>query len=218
MKLLLIEDDPLIGHGVSQAMSDSNHNIEWLKQGAGAVNLLKSGDYDALLLDLGLPDLEGADILRQIRQRGLGIPVIIITARDSIEDRIYGLDLGADDYLVKPFSIAELQARLRAISRRNQGTGAPVLETSCMELDVNSATVMIDGETHQLSAREFSLLEALIMRAGQTFSREQLESKVYGLDEDIASNAIEFIIHGLRKKLGKDSIKNIRGLGWMVQP
>ncbi len=218
MKLLLIEDDPLIGHGVSQAMSESKHIIEWLKQGSGAVELLNSGDYDALLLDLGLPDLDGSDILRQIRQGGIGIPVIIITARDSIDDRINGLDLGADDYLVKPFSIAELQARLRAISRRKRGTGAPVLETSRMKLDVNNATVTLEGKSSRLSAREFALLEVLIMNAGRTYNRDQLESKVYGLDEEIASNAIEFIIHSLRKKLGKDSIKNIRGLGWMVQP
>ncbi|WP_415896557.1 response regulator [Neptuniibacter sp. QD72_48] len=218
MKLLLIEDDPLIGHGVSQAMTESNQNIEWIQQAAGALDLLKSGDYDALLLDLGLPDLDGFEILRQIRQAGLGIPVIIITARDGVDDRINGLDLGADDYLIKPFSIAELQARLRAISRRNQGAGTPVLETSSMKLDVKNATVIVERETYQLSAREFALLETLMMRAGQTFNREQLESKVYGLDDDIASNAIEFIIHGLRKKLGKGSIKNIRGLGWMVQP
>lgn len=218
MKLLLIEDDPLIGHGVSQAMSESNQNIEWIQQGAGAVELLKSGDYDALLLDLGLPDLDGFEILKQLREAGLGLPVIIITARDGVDDRINGLDLGADDYLIKPFSIAELQARLRAISRRNQGAGAPVLETSQLKLDMNNATVMVDEKVHQLSAREFALLESLMMRSGQTFNREQLESKVYGLDEDIASNAIEFIIHGLRKKIGKDSIKNIRGLGWMVQP
>ncbi|WP_415890711.1 response regulator [Neptuniibacter sp. SY11_33] len=218
MKLLLIEDDPLIGHGVSQAMSESNQNIEWIQQGAGALDLLKSGDYDALLLDLGLPDIGGFEILRQIRQAGLGIPVIVITARDGVDDRINGLDLGADDYLIKPFSIAELQARLRAISRRNQGAGTPELETSSMKLDVKNATVIVESKTHQLSAREFALLETLMMRAGQTFNREQLESKVYGLNDDIASNAIEFIIHGLRKKLGKDSIKNIRGLGWMVQP
>lgn len=218
MKLLLIEDDPLIGHGVTRAMLDANQNIEWIQQGTGALDLLKSGDYDALLLDLGLPDLDGFEILRQIRQAGLGIPVIIITARDGVDDRITGLDLGADDYLIKPFSIAELQARLRAISRRNQGAATPVLETSSMKLDVKSATVIVESKTYQLSAREFALLETLMMRAGQTFNREQLESKVYGLDDDIASNAIEFIIHGLRKKLGKDNIKNIRGLGWMVLP
>lgn len=217
MKILLIEDDPLIGHGVSQAMSEANHNIEWLKQGSGAVELIRTGDYDALLLDLGLPDLDGSEILQQLRQGALSIPVIIITARDSVDDRITGLDLGADDYLVKPFSIAELQARLRAVSRRKQGSGAPVLETSRLKLDLNNASVTFEGESHQLSAREFALLEALMLRAGQTFSREQLESKVYGTEEDIASNAIEFIIYGLRKKLSKDSIKNIRGLGWMVQ-
>lgn len=218
MKILLIEDDPLIGHGVSQAMSEAKHNIEWLKQGAGALALLNSGDYDALLLDLGLPDLDGSEILRQLRQGDLGIPVIIITARDSVDDRISGLDLGADDYLVKPFSIAELQARLRAVSRRKQGSGAPVLETSNLKLDVNNAMVTIEGKSQQLSAREFALLETLMRHPGQTFNREQLESKVYGLDEDIASNAIEFLIHSLRKKLSKDAIKNIRGLGWMVQP
>ena len=218
MKILLIEDDPLIGHGISRAMSDANHNVEWLQAGSGAVTLLQSGDYDALLLDLGLPDLDGTDILQQLREGALGLPVIIITARDSVDDRIKGLDLGADDYLVKPFSIAELQARLRAVSRRNQGSGAPVLETSRLKLDVNNASVQFEDSAYQLSAREFALLEALMLNAGKTLNREQLESKVYGTDEDIASNAIEFLIHGLRKKLSKDSIQNIRGLGWMVQP
>ena len=218
MKLLLIEDDPLIGHGVSRAMSDANHNVEWLKQGAGALELIRKGDFDALLLDLGLPDQDGAEILQQLRKRELNIPVIIITARDSVDDRIKGLDLGADDYLVKPFSTAELQARLRAVSPRKQGSGAPVLETSRLVLDVNNATVTFQGHSQQLSAREFSLLEALMRSAGKTFSREQLESKVYGNEDDIGSNAIEFLIHGLRKKLSKDSIKNIRGLGWMVEP
>lgn len=218
MKILLIEDDPLIGHGVSRALSEANHNVEWLKQGAGALEMIRGGDFDALLLDLGLPDLDGSEILRQLRQAALNIPVIILTARDSIDDRINGLDLGADDYLVKPFSIAELQARLRAVSRRKQGTGAPVIETSRMVLDVNDATVTFAGSSQQLSAREFALLEALMRNAGKTFSREQLESKVYGNDDEVASNAIEFLIHGLRKKLSKDSIKNIRGLGWMVEP
>jgi len=218
MKILLIEDDPLIGHGVTRALSEASHNIDWLKKGAGAVESIKAGDYDALLLDLGLPDQDGSEILQQLRQGALNIPVIIITARDSIDDRIAGLDLGADDYLVKPFSIGELQARLRAVSRRRQGSGAPILETSCMRLDVNNATVTLEGESYQLTAREFALLEALMLHAGQAFSREQLESKVYGIEEEIASNAIEVIIHGLRKKLSKNSIKNIRGLGWMVQP
>lgn len=218
MKILLIEDDPLIGHGVTRALSEASHNIDWLKKGAGAVESIKAEDYDALLLDLGLPDQDGSEILQQLRQGALNIPVIIITARDSIDDRIAGLDLGADDYLVKPFSIGELQARLRAVSRRRQGSGAPILETSCMRLDVNNATVTLEGESYQLTAREFALLEALMLHAGQAFSREQLESKVYGIEEEIASNAIEVIIHGLRKKLSKNSIKNIRGLGWMVQP
>ena len=218
MKILLIEDDPLIGHGVTRAMSEANHNVEWLKRGEGAIEFIRDGDFDALLLDLGLPDQDGSEILQQLRQGTVNIPVIIITARDSVDDRISGLDLGADDYLVKPFSIAELQARLRAVSRRKQGSGAPFLETSRLVLDVNTAAVTFEGRTQQLSAREFALLEALMRSAGKTFSREQLESKVYGNDDDIASNAIEFIIHGLRKKLSKNTIKNIRGLGWMVEP
>lgn len=217
MKLLLIEDDPLIGHGLQQAMRDAKHNLEWLKKGAGALELLHAEDFDALLLDLGLPDSEGTEILYQLRQAGMAIPVIIITARDGVEDRVAGLDLGADDYLVKPFSIAELQARLRAVSRRRQGSGSAVLETSLLKLDVKQACVTYAGRTQPLSARELALLEALMMRAGQAFSREQLESKIYPMQEEIASNAIEFLIHSLRKKLDKQVIKNIRGLGWMVQ-
>ena len=218
MKLLLIEDDPLIGHGISQAMQEERHYLDWIKDGAAALAALDADSYDAILLDLGLPKVDGTEILQQLRQRGDGTPVIVITARDAVADRIKGLDLGADDYLVKPFSLGELQARLRAVSRRNTGTGSPLLQTASLKLDPNSALVEVDGRQEQLSSREFMLLEILIRRPGQIFSREQLESRVYSLDDDIASNAIEVLIHALRKKLGKGAIKNIRGLGWMVHP
>lgn len=216
MKILLVEDDPLIGHGIRTALTDANHNLEWIKDGAQALAAIQSADYDAILLDLGLPNVDGTEVLRQLRQAGHSESVIIITARDGLDDRIKGLDLGADDYLVKPFAISELQARLRAVARRKTDTASPALQTSALKLDPNTGMVEVHGEAVQLSAREFALLEALMRRAGQVFNREQLESKVYSIDDDIASNAIEVLIHALRKKLGKEAIKNIRGLGWMV--
>ncbi|NVK32724.1 MAG: response regulator [Gammaproteobacteria bacterium] len=216
MKILLVEDDPLIGHGIRTALTDANHNLEWIKDGAQAIAAIQSADYDAILLDLGLPNVDGTEVLRQLRQARHSESVIIITARDGLDDRIKGLDLGADDYLVKPFAISELQARLRAVARRKTDTASPALQTSALKLDPNTGMVEVHGEAVQLSAREFALLEALMRRAGQVFNREQLESKVYSIDDDIASNAIEVLIHALRKKLGKEAIKNIRGLGWMV--
>ncbi len=216
MRILLVEDDPLIGHGVSQSLLEANHTYQWVKDGKAVMAALDGDTFDAVLLDLGLPGMDGTSVLRQLRERGKNIPVIIITARDGVQDRIQGLDLGADDYLVKPFSLGELQARLRAVARRHVGTGSPQLATALLQLD--PATALARGEFGDvsLSAREMALLQALMYRPGQVFSREQLESHVYSQGEEIASNALEVIIHGLRKKLGKQSIRNIRGLGWMV--
>lgn len=217
MRILLVEDDPLIGHGVTHALAEANHTYHWVKDGNAALEAFKNEHFDAVLLDLGLPGMDGTAVLRQLRERGNSLPVIIITARDGIEDRIQGLDLGADDYLIKPFSLGELQARLRAAARRHVGTGSPVLQTARLQL--NPATAIAHGEhgEESLSARELALLQSLMYRPGQVFSREQLESHVYGWNEEVASNAIEVIIHGLRKKLGKQAIKNIRGLGWVVE-
>ncbi|MGQ7843385.1 response regulator transcription factor [Granulosicoccus sp. 3-233] len=217
MRILLVEDDPLIGHGVSQSLLEASHACEWVKDGKAAMAALNDEGFDAVLLDLGLPGMDGTAVLQQLRARGKDVPVIIITARDGVQDRIQGLDLGADDYLVKPFSLGELQARLRAVARRHAGSGSPQLATARVQL--NPATAMARGESGEvaLSARELALLQALMYRPGQVLSREQLEAHVYNQGEEVASNALEVVIHGLRRKLGKQAIRNIRGLGWMVE-
>ena len=217
MHILLVEDDPLIGHGVTQALAEAHYTSLWVKDGKAALKAIADHTFDAVLLDLGLPKMDGTRVLSTLRENGNTLPVIIITARDSVAERIQGLDLGADDYLVKPFSLGELQARLRAVARRHVGSGSPILETSHLTLD--PLTAVAQGELGEvvLSARELALLQTLLYRPNQVFSREQLETHVYGPNEEQASNAIEVIIHGLRKKLGKNAVKNIRGLGWLVE-
>jgi two-component system OmpR family response regulator len=216
MRILLVEDDDLVGSAVKQALNDAASAVDWVRNGEMALSSLSMEDYSLVLLDLGLPKKDGLEVLRLLRRNKKTMPVIIITARDSIEDRIKGLDEGADDYLVKPFSIDELHARIRAVVRRNHGVASPIISNSLLELDPATCEVIRDGVTHSLSAREYALLHALILRPGTIFSRDTLEEDIYGWNEEVASNAIEFIIHSLRKKLGKDAIKNIRGMGWMV--
>ena len=216
MRVLLVEDDKLIGQAVKQALNDSSYAVDWVEDGVTASSSISLEDYSLVLLDLGLPQKDGLEVLRDIRKSKKSMPVIIITARDSIEDRIKGLDLGADDYLVKPFSIDELDARIRAVVRRNHGVANPVLSSSLLTLDPSSREAGRDNKRYTLSAKEYALLHTLMLRPGTIFSRNQLEESIYGWNEEVASNAIEFIIHALRKKLGKDAIKNIRGMGWMV--
>lgn len=223
MRILLVEDDELIGNAVKQALTDAGSAVNWVQDGITALSSIKTEEYALVLLDLGLPKKDGLEVLQEIRQKShqqlqqeSNLPVIIITARDSIEDRIKGLDLGADDYLVKPFSIDELHARIRAVVRRNNGVANPILSNSILQLNPATCEVVRDDQTHELSAREYALLHSLMLRPGTIFSRDSLEENIYGWNEEVASNAIEFIIHALRKKLGKDAIKNIRGMGWMV--
>jgi len=197
-------------------MQDAAYAVDWVRDGQRAISAATVQEYSLLLLDLGLPKRDGFTVLNTLRQQKLSCPVIMITARDAVEDRIHGLDLGADDYLVKPFSIAELAARIRAVLRRHYGNTQSVLDNAVLSLDTIGCQVTRDGETYPLSAREYALLRTLMLQPGRVFSRTELEEQLYGWNEEIASNAIEFIIHGLRKKLGKDAIKNIRGLGWMV--
>lgn len=216
MRVLLAEDDHLIGSAIQQALHDTAYAVDWVKDGNAALSAIQRQDYSVLLLDLGLPDKDGIQVLQSLRKAKNTIPVIIITARDAVEDRIKGLDCGADDYLVKPFLIAELQARIRAVIRRNQGVGDPILSNDILELNPATHEVTIDNETYLLSAREYALLHALMLRPGNILSRDDLEERIYGWNEEVASNAIEFIIHGLRKKMSREAIKNVRGLGWMV--
>ncbi|MFH1605499.1 MAG: response regulator [Pseudomonadota bacterium] len=216
MRLLLVEDDSMIGASVRQGMLQDGFAVDWVQDGRAAELALGNDVYDLLLLDLGLPGKEGIEVLKALRRRGDKIPVLILTARDAIADRVQGLDAGADDYLVKPFDLDELAARIRALLRRQAGRAEPVIQVG--ELTLNPATheVTLRGEPIALSAREFALLEAFLDRPGAVLSRERLEEKLYGWGEEIESNAVEVYIHGLRKKLGHDFIKNVRGVGYMV--
>ncbi len=216
MRILLAEDDPLIGAAIQQALRDAAYALDWVRDGEAALAAIAAQAYDLMLLDLGLPRKDGLAVLQQLRQGQQLLPVIIITARDGLDERIQGLDLGADDYLAKPFAINELLARIRAVSRRHQGMANPVLGNGVLELDPATRIATKGDESVTLSAREFALLQALLMRPGVILSRAELEDRIYGWNEEVESNAVEFIIHSLRKKLGSDVIKNVRGVGWMV--
>lgn len=216
MRLLLAEDDELIGTGLSQRLKDNAYAIDWVKDGLSALAAIDTHQYSLLLLDLGLPKRDGFTVLKQLRSKNHSLPIIIITARDDIDERIKGLDLGADDYLTKPFDIGELLARIRAVNRRQQDATPTVMSNGILELDPASHRIKRDGIEHELTAREFSLIQALLRRPGAILSRDNLESQLYGWNEEVESNVIEFIIHSLRKKLGSDAIKNVRGVGWMV--
>ncbi len=216
MKIILVEDDKLIGEAIQQALKDEAYALDWVTDGDAVFYAIQVQEYGLMLLDLGLPGKDGFELLRLLRLEKKTIPVIIITARDSVDERIHGLDLGADDYLVKPFAISELLARMRAVIRRHQGIARSVLSNGILTLDPATREVTRDGDSFMLSAREYSLLHALLLQPGTILSRNQLEERIYGWNEEVESNAIEFLIYSLRKKLKKDAIKNVRGLGWMV--
>jgi len=216
MRILLVEDDQLIGTAIQQALRDAAYALDWVTDGENALSATSTECYDLMLLDLGLPRQDGFDVLRRLRQTRNSVPVVIITARDTVQERIRGLDFGADDYLVKPFEINELLARIRAVTRRNQGIANPMLSNGIIELNPATHEVARGRMTFTLSTREYMLLHALMLRPGTILSRTNLENCIYGWSEEVASNAVEFLIHGLRKKLGADVIKNVRGAGWMV--
>jgi two-component system OmpR family response regulator len=216
MRILLIEDDQMIGEAVTIALKDAAYAVDWVKDGLTASSVLELGEHQAVLLDLGLPKRDGLEVLRRLRQSGNIVPVIVITAREGVDDRIKGLDLGADDYLIKPFDIKELLARLRAIVRRRGGQAAALLSNGIVSLDQASHEARCGDTTVILSAREFSLLHALLLRPGTILTKAELEERIYGWNEEVESNAVDFLIHGVRKKLGADIIKNVRGAGWMV--
>ncbi len=217
MRILLVEDDLMIGEAVSVALKDAAYAVDWVKDGATADRVLESAKYQAVLLDLGLPKRDGLEVLRRLRQAGNTVPVIVITARDSVDDRIKGLDFGADDYLVKPFNLNEMLARLRAIIRRQGGQATPLLTNGKVTLDLATRQARCGDVMEVLSAREFALLQALLLRPGTILSRTELEERLYGWNEEVESNAVDFLIHGVRKKLGAHIIKNVRGAGWMVE-
>lgn len=217
MRVLLIEDDYMIGAAVQQALRENGYGVDWVTNGARALDALATHSYELLLLDLGLPGRDGMSVLAEVRKAGNAIPVLILTAHDSIEDRVAGLDGGADDYLVKPFVLSELLARMRAVTRRQAAGPGPTFSNGILTLDPSSHEVLKRGERIALTGREFALLHALMLRPGAILSRSELESRIYGWNEEVESNAVEFLIHSLRKKLGSDAIKNVRGVGWMVQ-
>ena len=216
MRVLLVEDDCMIGEAVQQALKDASYAVDWVRDGASASVTLDSQDYGMVLLDLGLPKKDGMEVLRSIRTRNNPVPVLVITARDAVDDRIRGLDSGADDYLLKPFELRELLARMRAVIRRKGGSSGPTLSNGVLTLDPATHEATLGGVTCRLSGREFSLLQALLIRPGAILSRSELEDRIYGWGQEVESNAVEFLIHSLRKKLGSDAIKNVRGVGWMV--
>ena len=216
MRLLLVEDDPMIGDSVRQGLSQDGFVVDWVRDGRAAELSMLNGVYDLLLLDLGLPRKEGLDVLRGLRSKGNAVPVMILTARDAVADRVKGLDAGADDYLVKPFDLDELSARIRALSRRRSGRVEPLIQVGALSMNPATHEVMLKGQPITLSAREFALLAALLDRPGAVLSREQLEEKMYGWDREVGSNTVEVHIHSLRRKLGPDFIKNVRGVGYMV--
>ncbi|MDR3395310.1 MAG: response regulator transcription factor [Parasulfuritortus sp.] len=216
MRVLLVEDDRMIGEAVAQALKDSSYAVDWVRDGQTALNTLATQVYDLMLLDLGLPKRDGLEVLRGVRGKNNPVPVLVITARDTLDDRIRGLDNGADDYILKPFEMTELLARMRAVTRRKGGVAGPVLSNGVITLDPATREVNLNGETIALSGREFSLLMALMVRPGAILSRSDLEDRIYGWNEEVESNAVEFLIHALRKKLGAKAIQNVRGMGWMV--
>jgi two-component system OmpR family response regulator/two-component system response regulator QseB len=218
MRVLLVEDDEMIGQSLVRALGGNGWSVDWVKDGLLAQSALDDGAYACVLLDLGLPKRDGVEVLRQARSKGDRTPVLVLTARDGLDDRITGLDIGADDYLVKPYEFRELLARMRAVIRRRDGAAHSLIGGGELQLDLTTREVVVRGERSQLSQREFSLLHALLERPGAILSRDQLENRIYGWGEEVSSNAVDVLIHGMRRKLGADTIRNVRGLGWRIAP
>jgi two-component system response regulator QseB len=216
MRLLLVEDDSMIGAAAQQGLRHEGHGVDWVRDGREAELAAANGVYDLVLLDLGLPRKGGLALLREWRARGNDTPVLIITARDAVSDRVAGLDAGADDYLVKPFDLDELSARVRAVLRRRSGRADSVVKVGPLELDVTARRAKWNGAEVALSAREYALVEALADRPGAYMSRAQLEERLYGWGEEVSSNAVEVHIHALRRKLAPGFIRNTRGLGYTL--
>ena len=218
MRILLVEDDSTIAQAVVGSLKDDGYAVDWVNNGNTAETTLAGQNYDIILLDLGLPGQDGIQVLQHARASRNATPILILTARDDIQSRLAGLDGGADDYIIKPFIMAELKARIRAILRRHAGQASPLLRNGSIQLNPQTYQTTLEGqpESIPLSQKEFAVLQALMSRAGIILSRSELEDKIYGWGEEVESNAIDFLIHSLRKKIGKEHIKNIRGVGWMM--
>lgn len=216
MRLLLVEDDAMIGASIRTGLHQEGYTVDWVRDGAAAELAVQTTAYQAILLDIGLPRKNGLELLALWRKQKNAVPVLMITARDAVSDRIRGLDAGADDYLVKPFDLDELAARLRALLRRNAGRAAPLIEHGPLTLDPATHEVRLNGSPIGLSGREFALLHVLLENPGVPLSRAQLEDRLYGWEEEIGSNTVEVYIHSLRRKLGGEWVRNVRGVGYMV--
>ena len=217
MRVLVVEDDALLGDAIQAGLKQSGYAVDWMKDGVSAEQALATEPYAAVVLDLGLPRLSGLEVLRRLRSRNVPTPVLILTAMDTVDDRIKGLDAGADDYLVKPFDMGELAARLRALIRRASGRTEPWLQVAGVRLDPAAHCVLYRDKQVELSAREFALLHALMLNAGKVLSRAQLEEQLYAWGDEIESNAVEVHIHHLRRKLFPELIETIRGVGYLMQ-
>ena len=216
MRILVVEDDPLLGDGIQAGLAQAGFAVDWVRDGVAADAALRSGTPEAVVLDLGLPRLAGLPLLRRLRAAGNKTPVLILTARDAVEDRIRGLDSGADDYVVKPFDLQELAARLRALIRRAAGEASPLLRIGELELDPAARQARFGGRPIELPAREFALLHALMLSAGRVLTREQLAERLYAWGEEVESNAIDVHVHHLRRKLAPELIRTVRGVGYLM--
>ncbi len=216
MRVLVVEDDLMIGESLSEALQDEAYTVDWVKDGRQAILTLRVQPYDIILLDLGLPEVDGMGVLTAIRDAKIETPVLILTARDQLKDRIAGLDSGADDYVVKPFELAEVFARMRVLIRRAQGKADNQVAVGNLSLDTAHKRVMMDGSPTDLTAKEYMLLTTFMLSPEKVMSKNELEDSLYGWGGEVESNAIEFLIHSLRKKVGQDRIKNVRGLGWYI--
>jgi two-component system response regulator QseB len=217
MRLLLVEDDELLGDGLRIGLKQAGYTVEWLKDGATADQALQQEQFDLVVLDLGLPRQSGLEVLKNLRKSGNAVPVLILTARDSVEDRVQGLDCGGDDYLVKPFDLDELYARLRALQRRSSGRVEPLIEYGELIVDPAAHKVSLAGNEINLSNSEFALLHYLLDNKGRVIPRSRLEEMLYGWEGEVESNALEVFIHHLRKKLGRDLIRTVRGVGYVIE-
>ncbi len=217
MRVLLVEDDVMIGVLVQESLKDASYAVDWVKDGLSALASIRAQTYDLVLLDLGLPGKDGLEVLSDVRAQKNPVHILVLTARDAVESRVRALDAGADDYVLKPFAITELLARMRAVLRRNGGHTSSCLENGYIQLDLVMHAARVEGSDWiPLSAREFALLQALMLRPGAILSRADLEDRIYGWGEEVESNAVEYLIHALRRKLGQNQIRNVRGVGWMV--
>lgn len=216
MRILLVEDDKMIAEAVSNGLKTARYAVDWVNNGNTAEQALNSQQYDLVLLDLGLPGQNGLQVLKHLRQDKNNTPVLIVTARDDLDSRLAGLDGGADDYIIKPFDLSELLARIRAVLRRQSGQSTPLLSNGAITLNPTNYQVTHQSMPIELSNKEFAILQALMTRPGIIHSRADLEDKIYAWGDEVESNAIDFLIHALRKKIGKEHIKNVRGVGWLV--